>query len=51
EKVTTANSKYRATELSYQPTNSDASVLIMYLEFLKTAIEASIEAKIIISRV
>ncbi|CAG8514232.1 14834_t:CDS:10, partial [Dentiscutata erythropus] len=50
-KVTTANPKYRATELSYQLTDSGASVLIVHPEFLETAIEASIEAKIPTSRV
>ncbi|CAG8447774.1 5351_t:CDS:10 [Dentiscutata erythropus] len=50
-KVTTANPKYRATELSYQLTDSGASVLIVHPEFLETAIEASIEAKIPSSRV
>ncbi|CAG8742931.1 22191_t:CDS:1, partial [Dentiscutata erythropus] len=50
-KVTTANPKYRATELSYQLTDSGASVLIVHPEFLETVIEASIEAKIPTSRV
>ncbi|KAF0554944.1 acetyl-CoA synthetase-like protein [Gigaspora margarita] len=50
-KVTTANPKYKANELSYQLTNSGASVLIVHPEFIETGIEASIEAKIPTSRV
>ncbi|RIB02489.1 hypothetical protein C2G38_2149983 [Gigaspora rosea] len=50
-KVTTANPKYEATDLSYQLTDSGASVLIVHPEILEVAIEASINAKIPASRV
>ncbi|CAG8494782.1 25004_t:CDS:10 [Dentiscutata erythropus] len=50
-KVTTANPKYKVTELSYQLIDSGASVLIAHPDFLEVAIEASIEAKIPTSRV
>ncbi|KAF0561076.1 acetyl-CoA synthetase-like protein [Gigaspora margarita] len=50
-KVTTANPKYEATELSYLLTDSGASVLIVHPEVLEVAIEASINSKIPASRV
>ncbi|KAF0554941.1 acetyl-CoA synthetase-like protein [Gigaspora margarita] len=50
-KVTTANPKYQATELSYQLTNSGASVLIMHPQFIETGIKAAIKAKIPTSKV
>ncbi|KAF0445973.1 acetyl-CoA synthetase-like protein [Gigaspora margarita] len=50
-KVTTANPKYKASELSYQLTNSGASALIVHPEFIETGIEASIKARIPTSRV
>ncbi|KAF0555170.1 acetyl-CoA synthetase-like protein [Gigaspora margarita] len=50
-KVTTANPKYKATELSHQLIDSGASVLIVHPEFLVTAIEASREAKFPTSRI
>ncbi|KAF0464773.1 acetyl-CoA synthetase-like protein [Gigaspora margarita] len=50
-KVTTVNPKYEATDLSYQLTDSGASVLIVHPEILEVAIEALINAEIPTSRV
>ncbi|RIB13036.1 hypothetical protein C2G38_2099411 [Gigaspora rosea] len=50
-KVTTANPKYQATELSYQLTNSCASVLIVHPQFIEAGIKAAIKAKIPTSKV
>ncbi|RIB21632.1 hypothetical protein C2G38_1999103, partial [Gigaspora rosea] len=50
-KVTTINPKYEVTDLSYQLTDSGASVLIVHPEILEVAIEASINVKIPASRV
>ncbi|RIB22584.1 hypothetical protein C2G38_2173576 [Gigaspora rosea] len=50
-KVTTANPKYEATELSSHLSDSGASVLIVHPEILEVAIEASINANILTSRV
>ncbi|RIB19754.1 hypothetical protein C2G38_2180996 [Gigaspora rosea] len=50
-KVTTVNPIYKTTEVSYQLTDSGASVLIVHPELLEIAIEASIDAKVPISRI
>ncbi|RIB10217.1 hypothetical protein C2G38_1874787, partial [Gigaspora rosea] len=50
-KVTTVNPIYKAADLSYQLTDSGATVLIVHPEILEVAIEASIEAKIANSRI
>ncbi|RIB26738.1 hypothetical protein C2G38_2162605 [Gigaspora rosea] len=50
-KVATIDTNNKATELSYQSTDSSASVLIVHPELLEIAIEASIDSKILTSKI